>query len=126
MNNLPPVYAHEQAADYSARQHDPSGPAYEREGLIKLDFEAIWAAIYRSRFWIMGIVLGTLLLGVVFTILSTPIYRAAATVQIDQEAAKVLGTEDSDTNAAVADSARSTEITHQFVRNHTQQRKDVE
>lgn len=116
MNNLPPVYAHDQAADYSARQHDPSGPAYESEGLIKLDFEAIWAAIYRSRFWIMGIVLGTLLLGVVFTILSTPIYRAAATVQIDQEAAKVLGTEDSDSTAAIADSDRFLQTQLQVVR----------
>src|SRR3546814_6722408 len=119
MNNLPPVYAHDQAADYSARQHDPSGPAYEREGLIKLDFEAIWAAIYRSRFWIMGIVLGTLLLGVVFTILSTPIYRAAATVQIDQEAAKVLGTEDSDTTAAIADSDRFLQTQLQVVRSQS-------
>src|SRR3546814_12500292 len=104
MNNLPPVYAHEQAADYSARQHDPSGPAYESEGLIKLDFEAIWAAIYRSRFWIMGIVLGTLLLGVVVTFLSTPISGAAPTVPIDHAAATVLAPQESDSPDAIADS----------------------
>ena len=79
---------------------------FEETGLISIDFEAIWVAIYRSRFWIAGIVLGCVLLGVVITILSTPIYRAQATVQIDQEAAKVLGTEDSDTSAAIADSDR--------------------
>jgi capsular exopolysaccharide synthesis family protein len=79
---------------------------YESGGLISIDLEAIWAAIYRSRFWIAGIVLGCLLLGVVITILSTPIFRAEATVQIDQEAAKVLGTEDTDATAAIADSDR--------------------
>lgn len=79
---------------------------YDTGGLISIDLEAIWAAIYRSRFWIAGIVLGCFLLGVVVTILSTPIYRAEATVQIDQEAAKVLGTEDTDTSAAIADSDR--------------------
>lgn len=79
---------------------------YERSGLISIDLEAIWAAIYRSRFWIAGIVLGCLLLGVVITILSTPIFRAIATVQIDQEAAKVLGTEDADATASIFDSDR--------------------
>lgn len=81
-------------------------PGYDDEGLITIDLEAIWAAIYRSRFWIAGIVLGCVLLGIVVTILSTPIYRAQATVQIDQEAAKVLGTEDSEASAAIADSDR--------------------
>ncbi|TWJ08624.1 GumC family protein [Altererythrobacter ishigakiensis] len=80
--------------------------SYDDEGLISIDLEAIWAAVYRSRFWIAGIVLGCLLLGVVVTILSTPIYRAEATVQIDQEAAKVLGTEDADATASIFDSDR--------------------
>lgn len=79
---------------------------YEQSRLISIDFEAIWAAIYRSRFWIAGIVLGCLLLGVIVTILSTPIFRAEATVQIDQEAAKVLGTEDTDATASIFDSDR--------------------
>lgn len=79
---------------------------YESSGLISIDLEAIWAAIYRSRFWIAGIVLGCLLLGVVVIILSTPIFRAVATVQIDQEAAKVLGTEDADATASIFDSDR--------------------
>src|SRR3546814_17151211 len=64
---------------------------YSEDSVFSLDFAAIWAAIYRSRFWIAGIVVGMLLIGVVITILSTPIFRATSTVQIDQEAAKVLG-----------------------------------
>ncbi len=80
--------------------------AYEDDGLVAIDLEAVWAAIFRSRFWIGGIVLGTLLLGVMITILSTPIFRAQATVQIDQEAAKVLGTEEADSTASIVDSDR--------------------
>lgn len=81
-------------------------PTYNDGGLLAIDFEAVWAAIYRSRFWIAGIVLGCVLVGIIITILSTPIFRATATVQIDQEAAKVLGTEDADASAAIADSDR--------------------
>src|SRR3546814_14787323 len=79
---------------------------YSEDSVFSLDFAAIWAAIYRSRFWIAGIVVGLLLIGFVITILSTPIFRATSTVQIDQEAAKVLGTEDSNASAAIQDSDR--------------------
>jgi len=84
---------------------DPNND-YSNDSMFNLDFAAIWAAIYRSRFWIVGIVVGCLLIGLVVTILSTPIYRAQTTVQIDQEAAKVLGTEDTNASAAIQDSDR--------------------
>ncbi|WOF44576.1 polysaccharide biosynthesis tyrosine autokinase [Sphingopyxis indica] len=79
---------------------------YEQDSLFSFDFASAWAAIYRSRFWLAGIVAGALLIGVVITVLSTPIYRATSTVQIDQEAAKVLGTEDANASAAIQDSDR--------------------
>jgi len=71
-----------------------------------LDFAAIWAAIYRSRLWILGILVACLLAGIVISLLSTPIYRATSTVQIDQEAAKVIGTEETDLSASIQDSDR--------------------
>ncbi len=77
---------------------------YETGGA--LDFAAIWSAIYRSRFWILGILIGCLLVGIVVSLLSTPIYQARATVQIDQEAAKVIGTESTDLSASIQDSDR--------------------
>lgn len=85
---------------------DDFGPDYSDDSAFSIDFAAIWAAIYRSRYWIIGIIAGFLLLGLIVTILSTPIYRASATVQIDQEAAKILGTEDSNATAAIQDSDR--------------------
>lgn len=55
----------------------------------------IWSAIYRNWLLLLSILGACLLLGVAATLLATPRYRATATVQIDQEAAKILGTEDS-------------------------------
>lgn len=78
----------------------------DRSLLGDIDFGAVWAAIYRSRYWIGGIVIGALVLGVLVTLLTTPVYRAKATVQIDQEAAKILGTEDTNMTAAIQDSDR--------------------
>ncbi|SNS27730.1 GumC family protein [Sphingopyxis indica] len=83
-----------------------SDAAYVDESAFSLDFAAIWAAAYRSRYWIIGIFFACLLAGVMITILSTPVYRAESTVQIDQEAAKILGTEDADSSAAIQDSDR--------------------
>ncbi|MBO6609848.1 polysaccharide biosynthesis tyrosine autokinase [Altererythrobacter sp.] len=107
--------------------HDRVSAAHENQyydfdhdgGLISIDLEAIWAAIYRSRFWIGGILLACFLAGVVFTILSTPIFRATSTVQIDQEAAKVLGTEDADATAAIADSDRFLQTQIDVIRSRT-------
>lgn len=85
---------------------DEFGEDHSDDAGFSIDFAAIWAAVYRSRYWIIGIVVGFLLLGLIVTVLSTPIYRASATVQIDQEAAKVLGTEDTNVTAAIQDSDR--------------------
>lgn len=82
-------------------------PAFVGDSAMSsIDFAAIWSAVYRSRFWMIGIVLGCLIVGLVLTVLSTPIYRARATVQIDQEAAKIIGTEETDASASIQDSDR--------------------
>ena len=39
-------------------------------------------------------------------LMSEPVYRSTATVQVDQQAAKVLGTEDTDPTAAIQDADR--------------------
>lgn len=55
---------------------------------------AVWGAVYRNRFLIAAIIVVCALLGLAVALLSTPIYRATASIQIDQQSAKVLGTED--------------------------------
>ncbi len=67
---------------------------------------AILAAVYRSRFWVAGIIVTMLLAGIIFTLLTTPVYEARATVQANQENEKILGTESQDTVASVMDAKR--------------------
>lgn len=68
----------------------PPDNAGDDDRLI-LDIRAAWAAIYRNRLLIALIVLLALGIGVAVTVLTTPIYQATATVQIDREATRVLG-----------------------------------
>jgi polysaccharide biosynthesis transport protein len=53
-----------------------------------------WPPIYRSRYVILGIIGACLALAVTALLLTQPIYRARATLEIRQEVQKVLGTED--------------------------------
>lgn len=94
---------------------DGSGLVYEPGDLddidtgghvVDIDFRAIWAAIYRNRLLIAVTIVLALILGVVVTLLTTPIYRAETTVQIEQQATKVLNTEDSEPTASTLDAER--------------------
>jgi capsular exopolysaccharide synthesis family protein len=73
---------------------------------------AIWSAAYRNRWLILGVLAASLVLGVASILLTTPTYRAEATVQIDQRTAKVLGTEDTEPvlQAAEADRFLQTQV----------------
>lgn len=67
----------------------------------------IWAATYRVRWWIAGIFGVCLVLAVVVALLSTRLYQAVASVEVRQEAEKVLGTEaDRESEASKIDSDR--------------------
>jgi succinoglycan biosynthesis transport protein ExoP len=61
-----------------------------------LDVRAIWSAVYRNRWLIAAVVGMSLALGVAATLLMTPKYRASATVQVEQQSTKVLGTEETE------------------------------
>ncbi|MBJ7437629.1 MAG: polysaccharide biosynthesis tyrosine autokinase [Sphingopyxis sp.] len=76
------------------------------EAGFSINFAQLWAAVYRSRFIAAGILIGCLAIGIAITFLTTPIYRAQTTIQIDQEAAKVLGTEQTDSSASIQDAER--------------------
>ena len=59
----------------------------------ELDLREIRAAIYRNRWMIGGITALGIIIGLLIALLSTSIYRATATLQIDQQGPEVLGTE---------------------------------
>jgi len=71
-----------------------------------IDLRQLWASIYRNRWAALLIVGATLAAGILLSLLSTPIYQATASIQIDQEAAKVIGTEQTNASAAIQDSDR--------------------
>ena len=64
------------------------------EDLPVVDVAAYWRLALKFRFLIIGCFLGALVIGATLTLLTTPIYTAKATIQIDREAARVLATED--------------------------------
>jgi capsular exopolysaccharide synthesis family protein len=55
----------------------------------------IWAAAFRSRYWIAAIFTACVALAAVAALLTTRLYQATASVEVRAEAAKVLGTEES-------------------------------
>ena len=124
MNNLTSSNAAIESGTHSVdatdRDFSNGNNSYEPyESETTLDFSAIWAAVYRSRLWIAGILLGCLLIGIVISLLLTPIYQAESTVQIDQEAAKVIGTEASELSASIQDSDRFLQTQLDVIRSRT-------
>jgi succinoglycan biosynthesis transport protein ExoP len=59
-----------------------------------LDLRKIWSAIWRHRLMVLSIIAVTLALGVLALFLVHPTYRATSSVEIEDQAVKVLGTED--------------------------------
>lgn len=68
---------------------------YEPETSSELiDLRKIWSAIWRHRLLVMAIIAGTLAIGVLALFLVHPTYQATSSVEIEDQAVKVLGTED--------------------------------
>lgn len=65
-----------------------------------IDLREVYAAIYRSRVALIAIVVTCLVLGIVITVLTTKQYEGEATVEVRQEAEKILGTEQDREGAA--------------------------
>ena len=65
-------------------------------GQTTIDPRAILAAVLRNRWPVAAIVFIALVAGLLSVMLADPVYRATASVQIDPQVAKVLGTEDKD------------------------------
>lgn len=76
----------------------------EREPAI--DLHKLYSAVRRNRWLILGVVLAAVLLGLVATMLMTPKYTATASIQIDQESARILDSQDVQPAAAYQDADR--------------------
>lgn len=71
-------------------------PMSGTEGLDETfaNYRRFWASVVKAWRLILAIVTVAILLGILATILMTPIYRATTSIQIEREAAKVLNIED--------------------------------
>ncbi|MHA6719237.1 GumC family protein [Sphingomonas sp. RS6] len=82
--------------DYAdeAGQRDFIDDRDDREGGI--DFRALGTALFRSRWYVLAILCLGLLGGVGIIMITPPQFRARASVEVSQQSAKVLGTEESE------------------------------
>ncbi|WP_137869499.1 polysaccharide biosynthesis tyrosine autokinase [Sphingopyxis sp. 2PD] len=87
--------------------------------VLGFDMVAIYSALLRSRWWMLAIVFATLTAGIALTLLSTPIYQAAASVQINQEREKVLGTESKEDVVSLQDAERFLQTQLDVLRSRT-------
>lgn len=58
------------------------------------DLALYWRLALKHRLLILAVFVAALVIGVVVTLLTTPLYMASATLQIDREAARVLNVDD--------------------------------
>ncbi len=76
-------------------------PAEEQERAPELDLRLIWSILNRNRMIIAAILAVALIGGVIVTLLTTARFRSAATVQVEQQASKILNSSvDDDTTVA--------------------------
>ena len=68
---------------------------------LLIDVAAYWRLVVKNRLLIVAAVAIAAVLAVLFTFLSTPIYRATTVIQIDREAKRVLDSEDSSGEAMI-------------------------
>lgn len=64
-------------------------PAYAK-AQDTLDLREFWKTLVRQKKLVLGIVGATLLLALLLTFLSSPVYRATASLQVEREATKVV------------------------------------
>ena len=64
------------------------------------------ASVYRQRYLLIAIFVATMLIGALFTFLSPRIYTAVASVQLEQQSARVIPNDDLDPAPAIGDADR--------------------
>ena len=106
---------------FTARSEAIEAPVLSRAER-SLDLRRFWPPIYRSRWAVLAIMAAALSLAVVITLITSPIYRATSTVEIREEARKVLGTEDQSEGTP---SAQSPELFLQTQLNIVQSRSTI-
>ena len=70
------------------------GTFLEADRSGEIDLAKYWSLALKHRLLILGCVIAAVVIAVIVTLMTPPTYTAAATIQIDREAARVLSTDD--------------------------------
>lgn len=103
--------------DTQAVTHEESGP---------IDLRAVWSTVYRNRIKLLITLVVALLLGMLVTFLSTPIFRGIARIQIDQQAAQILAGTDVEPAESILDSDRFLQTQLDIIKSRTLARQVAE
>lgn len=77
-----------------AKPVDPARDAFaDEQGMpsLGIDLRRVWAAVYRHRFVVAGIIALVLAATIALTMITTPVYSARTALQIDSDTNDVLG-----------------------------------
>lgn len=72
----------------------PDEPAGRDPGSLGDNLRKIWAGLYRNRLIVSAAILLCVLLSILYLVLATPVYRASASVQIEEQSTRVLKSND--------------------------------
>lgn len=97
--------------------HDTAGP---------IDLRAVWSAVYRNRIKLLITIGVSLLIGLLITFLSTPMYRADAKIQIDQQSAQILEGTDVQPSDSILDGDRFLQTQLDVIKSRTLARQVAE
>jgi len=70
-----------------------------------INVRAIWSALYRNRYLILGVLVLCIAAAIAEALLTAPLYRATTTVQIEQQSAKILQSQDQDPGTSSTEEA---------------------
>jgi succinoglycan biosynthesis transport protein ExoP len=91
-----------------------------------IDLRAVWSAVYRNRIKLLITIVVAMLLGLLVTFLSTPIFRGEARIQIDQQAAQILAGTDVEPSESMLDGDRFLQTQIDVIKSRTLARQVAE
>ena len=90
-NILPPGSPNEQGVHTTYGRDFVAGDEYSRSMMEVPLLEQVWRAIWENKWFVLGIIAASLLVGVIVTVLATPLYTATSLVEISRQQANVAG-----------------------------------
>jgi capsular exopolysaccharide synthesis family protein len=107
---------HVVAPEFTAR---PAEAMDDEGGGFSLHLSDVRAMAMRQRYLIGAVILLALVVGLIVTLLITPIYQATASIQIDQETSKIIEGQDVAPTSSLMDSARTLQTQVDILKSRT-------